>query len=178
MILNQNGLPYSVIGEYKLFNDKLPERNLFNEWDAESIRIGGSPIQYYEVFIDTNNIDPLYLESRGKLFSQTPIDLYCFYEPIPSQNMQTAFGIDSPDEIVFDMNYKDILERIGHPPKIGSRIHTPHRKEDWVIIQRNIGETMLWSQIRIQILCQRFQENITTGEGKVTQKKPDFDFNQ
>ena len=79
--------------------------------------------------------------------------------------------------LFFDLNYKDVLNRIGHPPKIGSRIHTPHRKEDWVIIQRNIGEMMLWSKMRIQLLCQRFQENITTGEGKVTEKKPDFDIN-
>ena len=75
---------------------------------------------------------------------------------------------------MFDMNYADVLKKIGHPPKIGSRIHTPHRNEDWVIIQRNIGETMLWSKVRLQVLCQKFQENITTGEGKVSNKKPEF----
>jgi hypothetical protein len=29
--------------------------------------------------------------------------------------------------------------------------------------------------MRIQVLCQRFQESVTTGEGKVAEKKPDFD---
>jgi hypothetical protein len=142
------------------------------------MKIFGSPIFYYEVFIQTGSLDKLYREDRGKIWSNNPITLYASYEPIPGQNYQNAFGIDSPDEIVFDVNYREVLDKIGHPPKIGSRIYTPHRKEDWVIIQRNVGETMLWSQLRMQILCQRFQESATSGEGRVTEKKPDFDINQ
>lgn len=177
MLKNSDGSPYKPIGSLDQFDPDNPERCLFNTWDAEMIKIYGSPIFYYEVFIQTGSLDRVYREDRGKIWSNNPIVLYASYEPIPNQNYQNAFGIDSPDEIIFDLNYRDVLDRVGHPPKIGSRIHTPHRKEDWVIIQRNIGETMLWSQIRIQILCQRFQESITTGEGKVTEKKPDFDLN-
>ena len=66
---------------------------------------------------------------------------------------------------------------MGHPPKIGSRIHTPHKREDWVVVQRNPGDYKLWGEIRLELLCQRFQETVTTGEGKVTQKKPDFRIN-
>jgi hypothetical protein len=29
----------------------------------------------------------------------------------------------------------------------------------------------------MQVLCQRFQESVTTGEGKVTQPKQEFDLN-
>jgi hypothetical protein len=141
------------------------------------MRIYGSPVFYYEVFIQTGSLDKLYREDRGKIWSNNPITLYASYEPVVGQNYQSAFGIDSPDEVIFDLNYRDVLKKIGHPPKIGSRIYTPHRNENWVIIQRNIGEMMLWSQMRVQLLCQRFQESITTGEGKVAENKPDFDLN-
>ena len=90
----------------------------------------------------------------------------------------SAFGFDSPDEMMFEFNYKSVLRQIGHPPKIGSRLHTPHLREDWVIVQRMTGEYKLWGSLRLQILCQRFQESTTTGEGKVTQKKPDFKINE
>ncbi len=178
VLKDSNGKPYKPVGSLEQFDPDNPERCMFNDWDAEIMQIYGSPIFYYEVFIQTSSLDRLYREDRGKIWSNNPIILYSSYEPVVGQNYQNAFGIDSPDEIVFDLNYRDVLQRVGHPPKIGSRIHTPHRNEDWIILQRNIQETMLWSQIRIQILCQRFQESITTGEGKVSQKKPDFDLNE
>lgn len=175
---NSNGSPYKPVGSLDQFDPDNPERCLFNAWDAEQLKIFGSPVFYYEVFIQTSSLDKLYREDRGKIWSNNPITLYASYEPIAGQNYQNAFGIDSPDEIVFDLNYRDVLEKIGHPPKIGSRIHTPHRNEDWIIIQRNAADMMLWSQIRIQLLCQRFQENITTGEGKPAQPKTDFNINE
>ena len=173
-IKNPDGTPYKPAGSIGQFDQTNPERCLFDELDAEAIKTFGSPVYYYEVFIQTDSLDRLYREDRGKVWSNNPITLYASYEPIPNQNYQNAFGIDAPDEIMFDMNYADVLKKIGHPPKIRSRIHTPHRNEDWVIIQRNIGETMLWSKVRLQVLCQKFQENITTGEGKVSNKKPEF----
>lgn len=175
MLKNPDGTPYKPVGSLEQFDPDNPERCLWNDWDAEWIKIYGSPIFYYEVFIQTGSLDKLYREDRGKIFSDNPITLYASYEPVVGQNYQNAFGIDSPDEVIFELNYREVLQKVGHPPKIGSRIYTPHRGENWVIIQRNIGETMLWSRMRIQILCQRFQESVTTGEGKVAEKKPDFD---
>ena len=177
MIKNSDGTPYKPVGSLEQFDPDNPERCLWNDWDAELIKIYGSPVFYYEVFIQTGSLDKLYREDRGKLWSNNPITLYASYEPVVGQNYQNAFGIDSPDEVMFNFNYQDVLKRIGHPLKIGSRIYSPHRKEDWVVIQRNIGETMLWSQLRLQVLCQRFQESVTTGEGKVTQPKQEFDLN-
>ena len=119
----------------------------------------------------------LYLESRDKLFSHIPIELYAYYDPVPAQNYQMTFGIDAPDEMMFELNYQSVLNTIGHPPKIGSRIYTPHKRENWVVVQRNLGEWKLWGELRIQLLCQRFQESVTTGEGTVTQPQPDFEIN-
>lgn len=174
MIYDNNGLPYKVSGEYKLFNDSLPERSLFNQWDAESIRIGGSPIQYYEVFIDMNSIDPVYLEARGKVFSQSFIELYCFYEPIPSQNFQSSYGLDSPDEMIFEFNYADVLKRLGYAPKIGSRFHTPFLNENWVIVERKLGEFKMYQTTRLQCICSRFQESLTDGSNGTKQENVDF----
>jgi len=174
MLRDSNGLPYRTSGTYQSFDPNRPEHELFNVWDEESIEIGGTPIYYYEVFIQDGTIDPLYLEDRGKIYSNHPIELRCLYEPIPSTNTLGVFGIDSPDEMIFELNFKSTIQKIGHPPKIGSRIFTPHKRENWMVIQRNAGEFKLWGELRLQLICQRFQESVTTGEGRVTQKNPDF----
>jgi hypothetical protein len=164
MIYSQDGRPYSVTGSRQQFDDGLPEHDLFHIWDEEAIRIGGSPIFYYELFIDQNNVDPMYLESRVKMFSPHPIQLYCFYEPVPSQNMQTAFGIDSPDEMIFELNYRAVLRDLGHVPKIGSRL----------FIERKTGEMKMYGVVRLQLICQRFQEDVVSGTN--LNKSQDVDF--
>jgi hypothetical protein len=175
MIRKQDGTPYCVVGSAQQFDPDDPNHNLYDIWDQESIERGGIPIFYYEVFIQENTVDKLYLEDRGKIFAQVPIKLWSFYEPNSNQNYVNQFGIDAPDEQIFELNYKYTLKEIGHPPKIGSRIYTPHLKENWIIIQRNLTEFKQWSVIRIQLIAQKFQESITTGEGKVTQQKQGFD---
>jgi hypothetical protein len=175
MIRKQDGTPYCVTGSAQQFDPEDPNLTLYDIWDQESIERGGIPVFYYEVFIQENTVDKLYLEDRGKIFSQVPVKLWCFYEPNSSQNYINQFGIDSPDEQLFELNYKNTLKVLGHPPKIGSRIYTPHLKENWVIIQRNLSEFKQWSAIRLQLIAQKFQESVTTGEGKVTQPKQDFD---
>jgi hypothetical protein len=171
---NLDGTCYQTLGSVQQFNPLAPEHDLFNQWDQESLMRGGSPLYYYEVFIQQQTVDPLYLEDRGKIFSNNPIQLWCAYEPIPSQNELSPFGIDSPDEMVFEVNYRTTLKTIGHPPKIGSRMFSPHLRENWMIVQRNLGEFKLWGALRLELVCQRFQESVTTGEGDVTQKQPDL----
>lgn len=143
-------------------------------WDEEAIEIGGTPIYYYEHLIQGHTIDPLYVEERNKMWSNVPVCLYAYYDPIPSQNAMTTFGIDSPDELMFQLNYQNVLARIGHMPKIGSRIYTPHKRENWKIIQRGVEEFKLWGQLRLQIMCERFQDDLVGAAGKVTQPQPDF----
>ena len=97
MIRNLDGTPYRVTGNIQQFNPGTPDYELFNLWDQESIKRGGSPIEYYEVFISQQAIDTLYSESRAKVWSQHPIMLWCFYEPIPSTNtcalvLSTKYG--------------------------------------------------------------------------------------
>ena len=178
MIKNCDGTPYCLSGSLQQFDPNNPELNLFNQWDEEVIRIGGSPIYYYEVMIQPNTLDPLWREDRGKIFASQPIEIYGYYDPIPSQQFQNVFGIDSPDEIQMEFNYRAVLQAIGHPPKIGSRLWTPHKRENWIIVQRNVGEFKLWGELRLTIMVQRFQESVTTGEGNVTQQTPNFKLNE
>ena len=91
MLKNPNGTPYKPIGSLEQFDPDNPERCLFNEWDADIIKIYGSPIFYYEVFIQIGSLDQVYREDRGKLWSNNPITLYASYEPIPNQNYQKIY---------------------------------------------------------------------------------------
>ncbi len=173
-LLNSDGTPYKLQGSVQQFDPNNPMFDLFNLWDQESIKRGGSPIFYYEVIIRPDMIDPIYLEARNKLFSNNPIQFWCNYEPISSQNVLNQFGIDAPDEMRFELNYRSVLKGLGHPPKIGSRLFTPHLQENWVIVQRNLSEFKMWGVLRVELICQRFQEDVVTGDGKVTQKQPDL----
>lgn len=177
VIKNPDGSTYNVSSSLQQFDPDNPEFDLFNVWDQEVIQIGGTPLFYYELFINVNNIDELYVEARDKLWSQHPVCLYGYYDPIPSQNALGTFGIDSPDEIMFEFNYRSVLAALGHAPKIGARIFTPHKRENWVVKQRNVEVFKLWGELRLQVMCDRFQESLTTGEGKVTQRQPDFKIN-
>ena len=176
-ILNPNGSEFKLSSSLQQFDPENPEHDLFNIWDQEVIEIGGSPLFYYEIFINVANIDTLYMEARDKLWSQHPVQVYGYYEPIHSQNYMSSFGIDSPDEMMFEFNYRHVLKTIGHAPKIGARIFSPHKRENWVVIQRNLEVFKLWGELRLQVMCERFQESLTTGEGKVTQRQPDFKVN-
>ena len=173
-LLNSDGTPYKLQGSVQQFDPNNPMFDLFNLWDQESIKRGGSPIFYYEVIIRPDMIDPIYLEARNKLFSNNPIQFWCNYEPISSQNVLNQFGIDAPDEMRFELNYRSVLKGLGHPPKIGSRLFTPHLQENWVIVQRNLSEFKMWGVLRVELICQRFQEDVVTGDGKVTQKQPNL----
>lgn len=176
MIRNPNGSCYQLSGSLQQFDPENPEFNLFNLWDQEVIQQGGSPIYYYEVMIQTQTVDPLYIEDRGKLWSPVPVQLWGYYEPVASQNAQGLFGIDAPDEMTFEFNYRDVLKRIGHPPKVGSRLFTPHKGENWVIIQNADDEFKMWGQLRLKIICQKFQESKTTS-GVNPQPNVDFKLN-
>lgn len=174
-IKNLDGTPYVASGSVQQYDPSNPEHDLFNLWDEEIIRIGGSPIMYYEVFINTGDIDTVYNEARNKIFSNNPVQLYGLYEPIRSQNQMMAFGFDSPDQMMFELNYNAVLCTLGHMPKIGSRLYTPHLRENWEIVQLNRGEFKLWGALRLQIVAVRYQESVTTGEGRVTQSDKPFE---
>jgi hypothetical protein len=173
MILNKDGTPYSPKGCLQQYDPTSNKHDLLNRYDAEAIRIGGSPIYYYEVLIQSQTVDPLYLEDRGKLFNPNPILLYAFYEPPQQENMQGLFAIDvMTEEIVLELNYQEVLGLIGHPPKVGSKIYTPHRGEHWEILDIRLDKFNYWGVFRLIIQCKKFQNNSTSAEGYAHNLKP------
>ena len=44
--------------------------------------------------------------------------------------------------------------------------------------QKSVENYKLWGELRLQLMCQRFQESTTTGEGKVTQPTTGFKVNE
>lgn len=173
-MLTPDGKPYTTSGSLQQYDPSNPQLKLFNLWDEDAIRMGGSPIYYYEVFIAAGEIDPTYLEARGKIYSNHPVELWAVYEPIPAQNLMNVFGFDSRNEVIFECNAQAVLKAIGHMPKIGSRIYTPHLGENWRVVQRNLGEFKMWGALRVQLIAQQFQETVTTSEGRVTESKPNI----
>ena len=126
-IRRPDGSIYTVSGCLGKFNPAAQSHKLFSTWDAEIIKLGGSPIFYYEAIVPPSTIDPIYWESRSMLWTDTPTVLYALYEPLPIQNYQDMFGIDSgTDTVIFELNYKDVVQRLGHVPKLDSRFYTPH----------------------------------------------------
>lgn len=174
MLRSLDGSPYQVVGSMQQFDPENPDQNLLHLWDQEMIQQGGAPIFYYEAFIPTNTIDPIYRESRGKIYSNVPVELWCYYDPQQGENLQNQFGIDSPTEMVFEFNIRHVLSKLGHLPKVNSRLYTPHKRENWKIIQRNTADYKLWGEMRLQLIAERFQDDIITNAGGVKQQEPDF----
>lgn len=173
-IKNCDGSIYRPFGSLDQFDPDSPEHNLFNSFDQELMQISGTPIFYYELFIQKQTMDPLWREDRGKIWATNPIQLQGFYTPVASQNYMDMFGMDSLEEVQFQFNFRDVVKKLGHVPKLGSRLFTPHKRENWQIVQRNAGEFYLWGQTRLVIIAQKFQESTTTKEGAVSQPQPDF----
>ena len=171
-ILNSDGTPYGVVGTLTQFDPGNPDYNMFNSFDQEVIMIGGSPLFYYEVFINITSMDQLYLEARDKLWSPYGVKIYGYYEPIEPQNPSTAFGIDGVGDVLFECNHSAVKQAIGHMPKRGSRIQTPHLNEFWVIVDVRLTTFQLWGALHLQLVCERFQENISDVAASLP--KPDF----
>lgn len=173
VIRKADGTPFRTTGELRMFDPKNPRNELFNRWDAEAIRIAGTPILYFECLIQIQTIDQLYLEDRGKIFAQCPLQLYAFYQPPQQNNAAGQFGVLPLDEeVILELNYQETLKIIGHLPKVGSRIFTPHRNENWVIIDVRLDQFQYWGIFRLVLHCKKFQESVTSGESQVSQFIP------
>jgi hypothetical protein len=167
VVRNKDGTPYAVSGSLSQLMPDSPTNELFNQYDQETIRLGGSPILYYEVFI--SGVDKQYMESRNKIWSQTAVELFGMYDPIASQMAQGLFGIDGPDTLIITVNYADAISKLGHLPVVGSRIYTPMLREHWEVIDRKLDNFTRWQVYHILIHCQRFQDTLTNPAGTVSQ---------
>ncbi len=174
VIRNTDGTPFQLTGSLQRFDPLSPAHDLFNVYDSEVIMLYGSPLFYYEVMIQIENIDRLYIEDRTKLWNPNYQMFYGFYEPIEQQNPSTQFGIDGIGEVVFECNTRAVVNAIGHMPKRGSRIHTPHLGENWVVVDTRLTQFQLWGAIHLQIICERFRESLTDSSSTVPQPQRQY----
>lgn len=159
MINNPDGSPFKFSGSSSVYENKNKLLALFDKWDQEALIMGGSPIYYYEVLVPVDKIDQ-YLENRSKVWHVVPNKLWANYEPVGGQASQSQFGLDSYDEVMFELNANSTLQEIGHMPVVGSRIYTPHKGEHWEVVTRHLAEYKAWGATRLQLLCKRWQRDV------------------
>jgi hypothetical protein len=174
-ILGLDGNTFKLKSSLQQFDPANPDQNLFNQYDAELIRMSGSPLYYYEVLIQIQTIDQIYMEDRGKLWSPNPITIYGLYEPQKQTATSGLFGMDTPDEeVIFECNSREIITLLGHLPVRGSRIFTPHLQENWVVIDVKLDQFKLWGALHVLIHCQKFQATSTDASANIEPTKTDL----
>ena len=110
----QLNIPDIDIGdsELNLFDPDNPDINLFNLIDDENIRLSGSKLYLYK-YIQSEDFDPVYMESRNKPISKTPIVLHGHYSPKAIDENLTQFGIELTNDQVFTFNKSYIEQKIN-----------------------------------------------------------------
>ena len=95
MITNPDGSEYRLVGSIQQFDPGSQDYELLNDLDAENFFLYGAPALYYEIFIQPQTVDPLYLEERGKHWCPNPIELWGIYEPKNSGNIPWKVSVVS-----------------------------------------------------------------------------------
>ena len=92
-----------------LFDQDNADINLFNLVDDEMIRLAGSKFYLYKYY-QTDDFDPVYMESRNKPVAKEPLVVHGHYEPIAMSEELTQFGIQLTNDQLFTFN-KSYVER-------------------------------------------------------------------
>jgi hypothetical protein len=98
--------------ELNLFDPENPDINLFNLVDDENIRLSGSRMLLYK-FLQTQDHDNVYMESRNKPVSKTPILVHGHYSPKAVDENLTQFGIELTNDQTFTFNKSYIEQKIN-----------------------------------------------------------------
>ena len=157
-IYKTDGSNFNLLGSMQTYPIKQADTELFDRLDREQIKICGSEVIYYKSFLDTN-YDELYMEASDIITSQEGYHIYSQFTPIRPTQPHTIFGIDSPDEMIFNFNLTEWKETIGELPKLKSLIYC---KWDfgsvWEIIENNISEPYkIWKKYRLQVVTKKYQ---------------------
>ena len=159
VIKKSDGSSYNIGGRdsLKSYRPDSQDKEVLNKWDAEMIELSGSPILYYPCYIDTN-YDSLYMESIDSIIAQEGFELTCQFEPVRPIQELGAFGIDSPDEVLFNFNLTKWREIVTEMPRIKSLFFAKWDSSWWEIIQNNQSEPYkLWNKYRLEIIGRKYQ---------------------
>jgi len=103
-----------------LYNKK-NDKNLFNMIDAENIKLSGSRVQIFQ-YIESDDIDDVYQESRQKAIASEPVVLWAHYDPRPIEENLSQFGVEMQIDQVFVFNKSYTENLLGRAVSIGDVI--------------------------------------------------------
>jgi hypothetical protein len=121
--------------ELNLFDPQNPDINLFNIVDDELIRLSGSKLEFYKLYVNKLDFDEVYQEVREKVVSRQPLTVFGHYEPTVLQENLTEFGIEITNDQVFIFNKSYINQRIHRDPIPGDVIKPHFQDQRYEIYQ-------------------------------------------
>ena len=117
-----------------LFDQENADINLFNLVDDEMIRLAGSKFYFYKYY-QTNEYDPVYMESRNKPISKSPVIVHGHYEPVALSENLTQFGIELTNDQLFTFNKSYIETKIGRSVIPGDVVKPAFQEQNYEIYE-------------------------------------------
>jgi len=117
-----------------LFDQDNPDINLFNLVDDEMIRLAGSKFHFYKYY-QTDEYDEVYMESRNKPVSKTPIVVHGHYDPVAMSEELTQFGIELNNDQLFTFNKSYIERKLGRSVIPGDVIKPVFQNQKYEIFE-------------------------------------------
>lgn len=107
-------LPDIDVGDSLLnaFDQENADINLFNLVDDELIRLAGSKF-YFHKYLQSEDHDPVYMESRNKTISKEAVVVHGHYDPVSMSEELTQFGIELQNDQLFTFNKSYIEDKLG-----------------------------------------------------------------
>ena len=124
----------AIDSKLSLFDSNSNDLELFNLVDDELIRLSGSKIYYFKTYID-ESYDRVYLESRNRIVSKTPIVLWASFDPKAIEEEMSEFGLELTNDQVFVFNKSYIEQNLGRAPKEGDIIKTTFQNIKYEIFE-------------------------------------------
>ena len=117
-----------------LFDQNNADINLFNLVDDEMIRLGGSKFYFYKYY-QSDDFDPVYMESRNKPVAKTPLIVHGHYEPIAMSENLTQFGIELTNDQLFTFNKSYIERKLGRAVIPGDVVKPEFQEQNYEIFE-------------------------------------------
>jgi len=117
-----------------LFDPDNADINLFNLVDDEMIRLAGSKFYFYK-YLQNDDFDPVYMESRNKPIAKEALVVHGYYEPIAMSENLTQFGIELTNDQIFTFNKSYIERKIGRSVISGDVIKPAFQDQRYEIFE-------------------------------------------
>jgi hypothetical protein len=117
-----------------MFDQQNADINLLNLVDEEMIRLGGSKMYFYKYY-QTQDYDPVYMESRSKPIAKQAIAIYGHYDPVSMSEELTQFGIELKNDQLFTFNKSYIERKLGRPVIPGDVVKPAFQNQRYEIFE-------------------------------------------